>query len=52
MSRDLILRLLAFATVAVFVGILVLEVPRFDLGAVVAVTVLLLLWDFFFHRES
>lgn len=36
---------LALAVLTVFLGILLWEVPRFDLGAVIVVTVLLALAD-------
>jgi hypothetical protein len=42
-----LLAALAFAVLAGFVGILVWYVPRLDLGAVVAVTVLLAGYDFY-----
>ncbi len=42
-----IMTLVAIAFFLGFVGILVTHVPRLDLGLVVAVTVLLVLWDVF-----
>lgn len=42
-----LLAALAFAVLLGFVGILVWYVPRLDLGAVIAVTVLLAGYDFF-----
>ena len=44
---DLIGKLAAFALLAGFLGILVWKVPRLDLGAVVAITLLLAAYDFF-----
>lgn len=35
----------AILALAGFLGILVLEVPRIDLGAVIGITLLLVLWD-------
>ena len=45
---DLVMRLLAFAVLAAFLGILVWHVPRLDLGAVVLVTLAFAGYDFFF----
>ena len=42
---DRIMMALAILVLGGFLGILVLEVPRIDLGAVVGVTLLLVLWD-------
>jgi len=44
---DTILKLIAFVTMLIFVGILVVHVPRFDLGIVIALTMLAAAWDFF-----
>ena len=46
MSNTMI-KILALATLAAFLGILVWHVPRFDLGGVVLVTAALVAWDFF-----
>jgi len=43
------LTVVAFATLAAFLFILVFSVPRLDLAMVVAVTVLIAGWDLFFH---
>jgi hypothetical protein len=39
--------MLAFATLAAFLAVLIWYVPRLDLGAVIAVTIALVAWDFF-----
>lgn len=44
---NLLLKLLAFLTLAVFLLILVWKVPRIDLGAVIAITLVLAARDFF-----
>ena len=44
---EMIFRLLAFATLCVFLGILLWHVPRIDLGAVILITIALAAWDFF-----
>lgn len=44
---DLIPKLLSFAALSIFLGILVWHVPRTDLGGVILVTVALVAWDFF-----
>ena len=43
---DKLLALFAFAVFTVFLGILIFEVPRLDLGAVVVFTFLLAAYDF------
>ena len=48
MTRTLLF-LLAYAVLAGFLGILVWHVPRWDLGLVVAVVLLLTAWDLFLH---
>ncbi len=40
-----IMMIVAFAAFLVFVGILLWHIPRLDLGAVIVVTVALVLWD-------
>ncbi|AXQ95790.1 hypothetical protein LV780_16315 [Cereibacter azotoformans] len=40
-----LLPLLALVVLAAFLGILVMEVPRLDLGLVIAATLLLAIWD-------
>ncbi|EYD72697.1 hypothetical protein [Limimaricola hongkongensis] len=42
-----IMTIVALAVFLGFLGILVWHIPRFDLGAVLAVTVALVLWDVF-----
>jgi hypothetical protein len=50
---DRLMALVALAVLAGFLGILVAYVPRLDLGAVVASTLALVVWDFFFaNRRS
>ncbi|WP_343082312.1 hypothetical protein [Ostreiculturibacter nitratireducens] len=44
---DRLMSIFAFAILTAFLGILVWKVPRLDLGAVIAVTVALVAWDFF-----
>ncbi|MFC3632038.1 hypothetical protein ACFOM8_21700 [Paracoccus angustae] len=44
---NLLMAFLAFATLVGFLAILVIHVPRLDLIAVIAVTVLLAAWDLF-----
>jgi hypothetical protein len=46
-TSDFLMAALTFAVLATFLGILVYRVPRIDLGAVVGVTLLLVLFDFF-----
>ncbi len=41
-----IMAVLAIAVLAGFLGILIWKVPRWDLGAVIAITLALVLWDF------
>ena len=43
---DRIMALVAIATLAAFLGILVWKVPRVDLVAVIAITMALAMWDF------
>lgn len=43
----MVLKLAAFLTLVLFLAILVWKVPRFDLGAVIAVTLILAAYDFF-----
>lgn len=49
---DLILKLLAFATLAAFLGILFAWVPRIDLAIVLGLTLALAGIDFFIKREK
>lgn len=42
---DRILMIVAVLVLGGFLGILAWEVPRFDLGGVIAITLLLVLWD-------
>lgn len=44
---DFLLRLIAFAALVLFLGVLVWKVPRVDLGLVVAISLALAAWDFF-----
>ncbi len=44
---DAMLKLLALAVMIAFLGVLVWRVPRLDLGAVIAISVALAIWDFF-----
>lgn len=43
---DRVMAIVALALLGVFLWILVANVPRFDLGAVVVVTYLLVIYDF------
>ena len=43
---DRLMALLALVTLAAFLGILVWKVPRIDLFAVIAITLVLATWDF------
>ena len=49
---DTFLKLLAFAFLAGFLGILFLWVPRIDLGIVLGITLLLAGIDFFWKRAK
>ncbi len=50
---DKLMALLAFAVLLGFLGILVFYVPRWDLGFVVAATLLFAVYDlFFFDRRN
>ena len=44
---DRLMSVLAFAVLALFLGILVLKVPRLDLGTFVLITLLFAAYDFF-----
>lgn len=47
------LAVLAFLVLVGFLAILLIHVPRIDLGAVIAITVLLAAWDLYTtHRSS
>jgi hypothetical protein len=46
---DKVMALFALAVLAGYLGILVFNVPRLDLGIVVGATLLLVIWDFLFH---
>lgn len=48
---DTVLKTLAFALLLGFLGVLVAWVPRADLGAIIAITLLLAAWDFFAARR-
>jgi hypothetical protein len=45
--NDLPMRVIAFAALTVFLGILVYRVPRLDLGTLVLVTLLFAAYDLF-----
>jgi hypothetical protein len=47
---DRLMALFAYLMLAGFLAILLVFVPRLDLGAVVAVTLLMVAWDFFWPR--
>ena len=49
---DTILKILAFGVLVAFLGILVIWVPRLDLGLVIALTLVLTGIDFFWKRRS
>ena len=51
MMTDRIMAIMAFATLAAFLGILVWYVPRLDLGTAVAATLVLVAWDFFVKEK-
>ena len=44
---DLISKLLSFAALVIFLGILLWHVPRIDLAAVLLLSIGLAAWDFF-----
>lgn len=46
---NLLLKLAAFLVLTVFLLILIWKVPRFDLGAVIAITLVLAARDFFWN---
>lgn len=50
--RDTAMKILSFAILASFLGILVWFVPRFDLGGVVAVTLAFAAYDFFAPKRG
>jgi hypothetical protein len=52
MMSDRIMAFLAFAILTGFLAILVWYVPRLDLGAVIAITVVLAGWDFFGPKKG
>ena len=49
---DRLMATFAFLVLAAFLSILIWFVPRLDLGAVIAVTLLLVAWDFFGARSG
>lgn len=49
---NLILKLAAFLVLVLFLGVLVWKVPRLDLGAVIAITILLAVRDFFWNPPA
>ena len=46
------LAVLAFVILCVFLAILMIRVPRLDLGVVIVATLLLCGYDLFFHRTN
>lgn len=50
MTLERAMSIIAFAVLCGFLGILIAYVPRLDLGAVLAATVLLCGYDIFIHR--
>ena len=52
MTLERVLVIMAFATLCGFLAILVMRVPRLDLGFVVLATLLLCGYDLFFHRTN
>jgi hypothetical protein len=50
--RDMLMSLLAVATLAAFLGILLWKVPRPDLAAIIGISFLLVLWDLFSTHRS
>ena len=52
MMSDRIMALLAFGMFVAFLGVLLWYVPRVDLGAVIAITVVLAAWDFFGPKKG
>ena len=50
--RSVTLRVVAFAALALFLGILAAWVPRVDLISVIAATLILTFWDFFVRRDG
>lgn len=49
---DRLMAVFAFAVLVGFLGILVLYVPRIDLGVVIGVTLLFIAYDFFAPEQS
>lgn len=47
---ETLMSVVAFALLVVFLGVLIIYVPRVDLGAVLLVTVLLCGYDLFLHK--
>lgn len=47
-----LMMIVAYATLAVFLGVLVYSVPRIDLGGVVLIVLLLAAYDFFVAPTS
>ncbi|HEY9057360.1 MAG TPA: hypothetical protein VIN77_09445 [Aurantimonas sp.] len=45
-----LMSVVAFALLVVFLSVLIAYVPRFDLGAVLLVTILLCGYDLFLHK--
>lgn len=49
---NILLAIFAYTVLVGFLGIMVWHVPRFDLGIWILFTLLLVGYDFFFHREK
>lgn len=49
---DRVLSFVAFAFLAAFLAILVYKVPRLDLAAIVVITLLFVVWDFFLGNRD
>lgn len=49
---NLVLKLAAFLMLAVFLSVLLWKVPRLDLGALIAITLILAARDFFWKAGS
>lgn len=52
MTLERALSVLSFLLLVGFLGVLIWRVPRLDLGAVAAITVLLCAYDLFVHRTD
>lgn len=52
MTLERLLMIVSFASMVLFLGIIVYNVPRIDLAVVVLVSLALTGWDLFFHKPS